>query len=48
MQTTIFAMLKIRNIEKEILIDQNESLAFAIEAFLIAISLIISIAFYSY
>lgn len=48
MQGTIFGLLKIRNVEKEILIDHNEALAFALEAFLIALSLIVSVALYSY
>lgn len=41
-------MMTFFGVEKEILIDQNESLGMIIEAFLIAMSLIIAIAFYSY
>lgn len=40
--------MKVVSIEKEILIDQNEALGSIIEAFLIALSLLISVAFYSY
>lgn len=48
LQFCLSMTMKLFSIEKEIIIDHNESLGMIIEAFLIATSLLISIAFYSY
>lgn len=48
LQGCLSLIMKIFSIEKEIIIDQNESLGMIIEAFLIATSLLVSVAFYSY
>lgn len=48
LQGCISLMMRLFSIEKEIIIDQNESLGMIIEAFLIATSLLVSVAFYSY
>lgn len=48
LQVCLSLTMKIFSIEKEIIIDQNESLGMIIEAFLIATSLLVSVAFYSY
>lgn len=48
LQGCLSIIMKLFSIEKEIIIDQNESLGMIIEAFLIATSLLVSIAFYSY
>lgn len=48
LQWSLKIMMTFFGVEKEILIDQNESLGMIIEAFLVAISLIIAIALYSY
>ncbi|MBP9779785.1 hypothetical protein KBD33_04160 [Candidatus Gracilibacteria bacterium] len=48
LQASLSFIMKIYSIEKEIIIDQNESLGMIIEAFLIATSLLVSVAFYSY
>ncbi len=44
----LWCVMKIRWIEKELLIDQNEALGMVIGSFIIAFSIIVSIAFYSY
>lgn len=48
LQGCLSLIMKVYSIEKEIIIDQNESLWMIIEAFLIATALLVSIAFYSY
>ena len=48
LQWCLALIMKLFSIEKEIIIDQNESLWMVIEAFLIATSLLVSVAFYSY
>ncbi len=48
LQGCLSLIMRIFSIEKEIIIDQNESLGMIIEAFLIATSLLVSVAFYSY
>lgn len=48
LQGCLSLTMKLFSIEKEIIIDQNESLGMVIEAFLIATSLLVSVAFYSY
>lgn len=47
LQLTLYILSKIIPLQKEIIIDTNESLAWIIEGFLIAISIIISISLYS-
>lgn len=47
-QLTIYCIWKIVSLEKEILIDQNESLGKIIEWLLIALSIILSLSIYSY
>ena len=46
-QTTLYILSKVLPIQKEIIVDTNESLAGIIEWFLIAISIIISVSLYS-
>jgi len=47
-QLTIYIIWKILPLKKEIIIDQNESLASIIEWLLIAISIILSLSLYAY
>lgn len=48
LQGCLSISMKVFSIEKEIIVDQNESLGLIIEAALIATSLLVSVAFYSY
>jgi len=48
LQGCLSVSMKIFSIEKEIIVDHNESLGMIIEAALIATSLLVSVAFYSY
>ncbi len=47
-QFALWALSKFIPLEKEIILEQNESLALIIEGFLIAIAILVSVAFYSY
>ncbi len=44
----LWIVIKLRWVEKELIIDQNEALGMVLEALIIAFSIIVSIAFYSY
>jgi uncharacterized membrane protein YjfL (UPF0719 family) len=44
----LWILMKISDIEKELVVDRNEALGIVIGAFLIAFSMIVSVAFYSY
>lgn len=44
----LWTITKLRWIEKELVVDQNEALGMVLESLIIAFSLIVSIAFYSY
>jgi uncharacterized membrane protein YjfL (UPF0719 family) len=48
LQWCLWIIMRLYQIEKEIIVDQNESLGMIIEAFLIATALLVSVAFYSY
>lgn len=44
----LWMVIKLKWVEKELIIDQNEALGMVLEALIIAFSIIVSIAFYSY
>jgi uncharacterized membrane protein YjfL (UPF0719 family) len=47
-QFLLWGLTKAIPLEKEIILEQNESLALIIEGFLIALAILVSVAFYSY